>query len=82
MKIWWNFQFNYSDKPEVLCIKSPKKFHKILAHKIHQAQTDFFLRHWESECLWLLNSPDTGKRLCAEKIDQPKPKERKLFENY
>ena len=42
MKIWWNFQFNYSGKLEVLCIKSPKKFHKMLAHKIHQAGLSFF----------------------------------------
>ena len=41
MKIWWNFQFNYW-KLEVLCIKSPKEFHKILAHKFHQAPTEFF----------------------------------------
>ena len=61
-EIWWNFQFNYSGKLEVLCIKSPKKFHKILVHKIHQAPTEFFLRHCESECLWLLNSPEAGKR--------------------
>ena len=64
MKIWWNFQFNCSGKLEVLCIKSPKKFHKILAHKIHQAPNEFFLRHCESECLWLLNSPETGKKVC------------------
>ena len=42
MKIWWNSQFNYSGNLEVLCIKSPKKFHKILAHKIHRAPTEFF----------------------------------------
>ena len=42
MKIWWNFQFNYSGKLEVLCIKSPKKVHKILVHKIQQAPTEFF----------------------------------------
>ena len=72
MKIWWNFQSNYSGKLEVLCIKSPKKVHKILVHKIRQA----------SECLWLLNSPEIGKKVCLEKIHQPKPKERKLFENY
>ena len=83
MKILWNFQFNYSGKLEVLCIKSPKKFHKILAHKIHQAPNEFFFRHYcESDCLWLLNSPETGKMVCLEKIHQPKPKERKLFENY
>ena len=29
-----------------------------------------------------LNSPETGKKVCLEKIHQPKPKERKLFENY
>ena len=56
--------------------------HKILVHKIQQAPTEFFLRHCESECLWLLNSPETGKKVCLEKIHQPKPKERKLFENY
>ena len=82
MKIWWNFQFNYSGKLEVVCIKSPKKFHKILVHKIHQASTEFFLRHCESECLWLLNLPETGKKVCLEKIHQPKLKERTLFENY
>ena len=62
--------------------KVPKKFHRILAHEIHQALTEFFLRHSESECLWLLNSPETGKKVFLEKIHQPKPKERKLFENY
>ena len=83
MKIRWNFQFNYSGKLEVLCVKSPKKVHKILVHKIQQALTEFFLRHCESECLWLLNSPETGKKVCLEKIHQPKPKESKLiFENY
>ena len=81
-EIWWNCQFNYSGKLQVLCIKSPKKFHKILAREIHQAPTEFFLRHSESECLWLLNSPETGKKVFLEKIHQPKPKERKLFENY
>ena len=45
MKIWWNCQFNYSGKLEILCIKTPKKSHKILAHKIHQAATEFFVRH-------------------------------------
>ena len=82
MKIWRDFQFNYSDKLEVLCINSPKKFHKILAHEIHQALTESFLRHCESECLWLLNSPETGKKVCSEKIHQPKPKARNFFENY
>ena len=61
-KIWLNFQFNYYGKLEVMCVKSPKKFHKILAHKIHQAPTESFLRHWEIECLWLLNLPETGKK--------------------
>ena len=79
MKIRWNFQFNYSGKLEVLCIKSPKKVHKILVHKIQQALTELFLRHCESECLWLLNSPETGKKVCLEKIHQPKPKESKLY---
>ena len=83
MKIRCNFQFNYSGKLAVLCIKSPKKVHKILVHKIQQALAEFFLRHCESECLWLLNSPETGKKVCLEKIHQPKPKESKLiFENY
>ena len=82
MTIWWNFQFNYSGKLEVLCIKLLRKFHNILVHKIQQAQTELFLRHCESECLWFLNSPETGKKVCSEKIHQPKPKERKLFENY
>ena len=47
----------------------------------HQAPTEFFLRHCESEHLWLLNSPKTGRKVSLEKIHQPKPKERKLFEN-
>ena len=76
----WNFQFSHSGKLQVLCIKLPKKFHEILAHEIHQAPTEFFLRHSESECLWLLNSPEKGKKVCLEKIHQPKPKERKLFD--
>ena len=29
-----------------------------------------------------LNSTEKGKKVCLEKIDQPKPNERKLFENY
>ena len=58
-----------------------KNFTKILAHKIHQAPTEFFLRHCESGCLWLLNSSETGKKVCLEKIHQPTPKE-KVFENY
>ena len=33
----------------------------------------------ESERLWLLNSPETGKKVCSERIHQPKPKERKLI---
>ena len=41
-KIWWNFQFNYSGKLKVLCIKSGEKIHKILTHKIQQAPTEFF----------------------------------------
>ena len=81
-KIWLDFQFNYNGKLEVMCVKSPKKFHKILAHKIHQAPTESFLRHWENECLWLLNLPETGKKVCLEKIHQPKLEERKLLENY
>ena len=80
MKIWWNFQFTYSGKLEFLCIKSPKKFHKILVHKIQEAPTELFLRH--RECLWFLNSPKTGKKVCLEKIHQPKLKERMLSENY
>ena len=43
---------------------------------------EFFLRHCESQCLLLLNSPKTGKKVSLEKIHRPKPKERKLFENY
>ena len=58
-------------------MKSARKIHKILAHKIHQAPTDFFLRHRESECLFLLNSPEKGKKVCLERIHQPKSKERK-----
>ena len=79
---YWLIKFNYNGKLEVLCIQSPKKIHEILAHKIHQALSEFFLRYWENECLWLLNSPETGKKVCLEKIHQPKPKDRKSFENY
>ena len=82
MKIWWNFQFNYSDKLKVLCMKSPKKFHKILVHKIHQAPTEFFLRHCESKRLCLLNSPETGKKVCLEKDSPTKAERKKLFEIY
>ena len=82
MKIWWNFQFNYSGNLEVLCIKSPQKFHKIVAHKIHRAPTEFFQRHKESDSLWLLNSPEIGQKVCSENIHEPKQKEKKLFENY
>ena len=43
MKIWWNFQFNYSVATgSPVHIESPKTFHKILAYKIHQAPTQFF----------------------------------------
>ena len=79
MTIWWNFQFTYSGKLEFLCIKSAQKINKILAHKIHQAKTELFLRHRESECLCLLNSQETGKKVCLERIQQPKPKERKFI---
>ena len=79
MKIWWNFQFNYSCKQKVMCIKSAQKIHKMLGHKIQQAATELFLRHRESECLWFLNSPETDKRVCLEKIHQPKPKEIKFI---
>ena len=44
------------------------KTHKLLVHDIHQAPTEktvdyFFLRHRESECLWLLNSQIHNKKL-------------------
>ena len=78
-KIWWNFQFNYSGKLGVLCIKSAQKIHKLLAHKIHQGLTEFFMRHRESECLWLLDSPNLGQKVCLERIQQPKMKERKFI---
>ena len=42
------------------------------------APTDFFLRYCESECLWLLNSPETGKKVCLEKIHQSRKRESHL----
>ena len=33
----------------------------------------------QSERLWLLNSPEMGKKGCSERIHQPKPKERKFI---
>ena len=57
-KIWWNFQFNYSGKLEVL---SAQKIHKILAHKTHQAPSEFSetSRKWG---LWLLESPELRQK--------------------
>ena len=79
MKIWWNFQFNYSGKLEVLCIKSAQKILKILDQKIHQAPTEIFLIHRETECLWHLGYQNSGKKNCLERIHQPKPKERQFI---
>ena len=64
-----------------MCIKSAQKIHKILAHKIHEALSAFFLRHRESECLWLLNSPETGKKF-AKKIFTNQREKVYHFENF
>ena len=64
------FQFNYSGKLEVLCIKSAQKIQKILAHKIRQAPTEFFLIQRESERLWLLGSPELRQKSLFRK-DSP-----------
>ena len=33
----------------------------------------------ESECLWLLNSPKRGRKICLYKICQPRPKKGKII---
>ena len=76
--LWWDFQFNYSGKLEVLCINSAAKIHKILRiHKIHQAQTEVFLRRWES--LWLLNSPEIGKKSLFRKDSPTKAEKKRIY---
>ena len=83
MKIRWNFQFNYSGKLEVLCIKSPKKVHKILVHKIQQALTEFF-----SETLWKWMSVafkftrNRKKGLFRKDSPTKAKREQVIFENY
>ena len=79
MNIWWNFQFHYSGKLEVLCIKSPKKFHKILAHKIHQAPSEFFSetsRKWMSVAFKFTKN---GQKGLFEKDSPTKAKREKII---
>ena len=78
MKIWWNFQFNYSGKPEVLCIKSPKKFYKILAHKIHQAPTDFF-SEWMSVAFKFTRNSQNSQKVLFRKDSLTKAEREKII---
>ena len=75
------FSIQLQWQTRILCMKSPKKFHKILAHKIHQAPIEFFLRHRESECLWLLGSPELGQKSLFGK-DSPTLAEREKVYHY
>ena len=56
-------------------------FNKILAHKIHQAPTEFFLRHRASECLWLLDLAELGQKSLLRK-ESPTLAEREKVYHY